>query len=289
MPERTDGPSFAVRVARAVSVTGPMCAGVDPSAGLLDAWGLPDDPSGLERFSLTCVEAFAGVVPVIKPQVAFFERHGSAGMAALESVVAAARAAGLLVICDAKRGDIGSTTAAYASAWLDPDSSLAGDAVTALPYMGLGSLRPLIDLAGHHGKGVIVVVRSSNPEGRALQEAVTDHGEGPSVEDLLLAQIAELNRGSGAGAVPGGTVGAVVGATLAPSSFPLPTLGGVVLAPGVGAQGGGSAEVAALFGGCPSGSVLASASRSILSAGPDVAPLAAAARRVRDEMAEVLA
>jgi orotidine-5'-phosphate decarboxylase len=282
----TAGTGFADRVAAAVSASGPMCAGIDPSADLLQAWGLPDDARGLVRFALTCVEAFAGVVPVIKPQVAFFERHGSAGVAALESLVAAARQAGLLVICDAKRGDIGSTMAAYASAWLDPDSALAGDAVTALPYLGLGALQPLVDRAGGHGKGVIVVVRSSNPEGRPVQEAVTDRGSGPSVEDLLLTQIAHLNH---AGAVPAGTVGAVVGATLAPSAFPISSLGGVVLAPGVGAQGGGAAEVAALFGGCPPGSVLASASRSILSAGPAVAALAGAARRVRDEMAAVLA
>jgi orotidine-5'-phosphate decarboxylase len=285
MPETDVTVSFADRVAGAVASTGPMCAGVDPSAGLLLAWGLSDDAEGLRSFALRCVEAFAGVVPVIKPQVAFFERHGSAGLAAYESLVSAAGDAGLLVIADAKRGDIGNTMAAYADAWLGSDSPLAADAVTALPYLGLGSLQPLVDLAGAHGRGVIVVVRSSNPEGRPLQEARTDRGSGPSVEDLLLSQVAALNVG---GTVPGGTVGVVVGATLEPSGFPLPTLGGVVLAPGVGAQGGGAEEVAALFGGCPPGSVLASASRSILEAGPGVPQLAAAARRVRDEMGEVL-
>jgi orotidine-5'-phosphate decarboxylase len=285
MPDSPGSPSFGDRVASAVAGTGPLCAGIDPSAELLAAWNLTDDARGVLDFGMRCVEAFAGVVPVIKPQVAFFERHGSAGLAALESVLAAARDAGLVVIADAKRGDIGSTMAAYASAWLGPDSPLAADAVTALPYLGLGSLQPLFDLAGAHGRGVIVVVRSSNPEGRALQEAVTDRGKGPSVEDLLLGQIAALNHG---GAVPPGTVGVVVGATLQPSGFPLPELGGVVLAPGVGAQGGGAIEVAALFAGCPPGSVLASASRSLLAAGPNVSALAASARQVRDEMGEAL-
>ncbi len=281
MPDAPGPPSFADRVASAVAGSGPLCAGIDPSAALLRAWGLADDASGLSHFGLRCVESFAGVVPVVKPQVAFFERHGSAGLAALESVLDAARAAGLLVIADAKRGDIGNTMSAYASAWLGPESRLAADAVTALPYLGLGSLQPLFDLAGAQGRGVIVVVRSSNPEGRVLQEAMTERGKGPSVEDLLLGQIAHLNLG---GSVPAGTIGAVVGATLQRTEFPLPQLGGVVLAPGVGAQGGGAAEVAALFGGCPPGSVLASASRSILAAGPDRPALAAAARQVRDEM-----
>jgi len=283
MAESAAPGSFAARVATAVAATGPLCAGIDPSSDLLQRWGLPDHPAGLRRFGSACVEAFAGVVPVVKPQVAFFERFGSAGMVALESVIAEARSAGLLVIGDAKRGDIGTTMEAYASAWLDPDSPLAVDAVTALAYLGLGALEPLFDLAAPQGRGVIVVVRSSNPEGRTLQEARTDRGRGPAVEDQLLGAIADLNRGSRAG-----TVGAVVGATLEPSAFPLPELGGVILAPGVGAQGAGAAEVGALFAGCPAGSVLASASRSVLGAGPTVAGLAQAARVARDEMAAAL-
>jgi orotidine-5'-phosphate decarboxylase len=275
---------FGARVATAVASTGPFCAGIDPSAALLEAWGLGDDARGLRQFGLRCVEAFAGVVPVVKPQVAFFERHGSSGMAALEAVLSEARSAGLVVIADAKRGDIGSTMEAYARAWLDPDSPLRADAVTAAPYLGLGALQPMIDLAGATGRGVIVVTRSSNPEGRVLQGALTDGGGGPSVEDMILAGIAELNRST----VPAGTVGAVVGATLAPSHYRLADLGGVILAPGVGAQGGDAAGVHALFSECPEGSVLASSSRSVLAAGPDAGALGAAARRARDEMADAL-
>jgi orotidine-5'-phosphate decarboxylase len=278
--------SFGHRVATAVAGSGPLCAGIDPSLGLLEQWGLPTDASGLAQFGLRCVEAFAGVVPVVKPQVAFFERCGSAGLAAFETVVAEARSAGLLVIGDAKRGDIGSTMEAYSAAWLDPASPLAVDAVTAVPYLGLGALGPMVTRAAAHGKGVIVVVRSSNPEGAMLQQARTDGGAGPAVEDRLLEEIATLNAGE---AVPSGTVGAVVGATLAPSAFPLSALGGVILAPGVGAQGAGPVEVARLFAGCPAGSVLASASRSILGAGPDVASLADAARKTLDEMGSALA
>jgi orotidine-5'-phosphate decarboxylase len=286
MGDRENGRGFGARVAAAVAATGPLCAGVDPSADLLAAWDLPDDARGVRTFGLRCVEAFAGVVPVIKPQVAFFERHGSPGMAALESVLEEARATGLLVVADAKRGDVGTTMQAYAETWLDPRSPLRADAVTASPYLGLGALQPMIDLAGAHGRGVMVVARSSNPEGRRLQTALVDQGRGPSVEDMMLADIAELNGG---GQVPPGTVGAVIGATLAPSAFPLADLGGVILAPGLGAQGGTDARVGALFAACPVGSVLPSSSRMLLATGPDVKALASAARATREAMAEALA
>jgi orotidine-5'-phosphate decarboxylase len=276
-------------VVAAVAATGPLCAGLDPSPALLGQWGLPDSADGLRTFGLRCVEAFAGTVPVIKPQVAFFERHGSAGLGALEDILAAARQAGLLVIADAKRGDIGTTMEAYASAWLDPDSPLCADAVTAQAYLGIGALEPAFDLAAASGRGVVVVARSSNPEGRSLQEAVVagggGGGDGRTVEDDLLSAIARFNHGDRRRA---GTVGAVVGATLAPSGFDLSGLGGVILAPGFGAQGGTAATVAALFGDCPRGTVLPSTSRSLLAAGPEVASLARSARVARDEMAAVL-
>jgi orotidine-5'-phosphate decarboxylase len=277
--------SFGDRLAAAVGRTGPLCAGIDPSAELLERWGLGDDAIGLREFGLRCVEAFAGSVPVVKPQVAFFERFGSAGLSALERVISEAGDAGLLVIADAKRGDIGSTMEAYASAWLDPSSPLAVDAVTVLPYLGLGAIQPMIEMAARRGRGVIVVVRSSNPEGRVIQTAMTDSGSGPSVEDLLLGQIASLNR---SGPIPAGTVGAVVGATLEPSTFSLDSLGGPILAPGVGAQGGTAERVAALFGGCGRGSVVANVSRSLLVAGPGPVELRAAAMVVREEMAAAL-
>lgn len=277
--------SFGVRLAEAVESTGPICVGIDPSTSLLRRWGLSDDADGLRQFGAGCLEAFADLVGVVKPQVAFFERHGAAGIAALETLMADARSLGMLVIADAKRGDIGSTVDAYASAWLADDSPLCADAVTALPYLGLGALGPMVELAGATGRGVIVVVRSSNPEGRPLQTALTDGGIGPSVEDSLLQEIGKLNGG---GAVPPGTVGAVVGATLAPSQFPLSALGGPILSPGVGAQGATAADLTALFGECAGGSVVANVSRSVLTAGPDLAALRRAVRASRDEMAAAL-
>jgi orotidine-5'-phosphate decarboxylase len=275
--------SFGARVADAVGRFGPLCAGIDPSAALLHAWGLPDDATGLRSFCRICVEALGGAVAVIKPQVAFFERHGSAGMAELERLLVEAREAGLLVLADAKRGDIDTTAAAYADAWLREGSTLAADAVTVHPYLGLAALAPLITLAGRTGRGVIVVTRSSNPEGRLIQEAVTRSGD--SVEESLLAEIAAWNESP---ELPTGTVGAVVGATLPRSIFPLSQLGGVILAPGLGAQGAQLDEIAERFGGCAPGTVVASTSRALLASGPKPAELRRAAADLSNELAAVL-
>ncbi len=275
---------FADRVVTAGADTGPLCAGIDPSADLLAAWGLSDDAGGLRTFSLRCLEAFSGIAAVVKPQVAFFERHGAAGIAVLEELLAAARGAGVLAIADAKRGDIASTSAAYADAWLGEASPLVADAVTVTPYLGLGALEPMIDLARTNGRGVFVVVRSSNPEGRPLQSA--RQADGALVEDALLAEIGRRNRDECA--TTGGTLGslgAVIGATLGPSETPLSEVRGVFLAPGVGAQGAGADDVATLFAGCPPGSVLPNVSRSILAAGPTAGALRDAALAVRDELA----
>jgi orotidine-5'-phosphate decarboxylase len=275
--------SFGDRVAAAVAATGPLCAGIDPSARLLAEWGLSDDARGLRSFCRSCVEGFAGAVSVVKPQVAFFERHGSAGMAELERLIAEASAAGLIVIADAKRGDIDSTAEAYADAWLGETSPLAADAVTAHPYLGLGALAPLVRLGAANGRGVLVVARSSNPEGRGLQQATTAGGAG--VEDMLLAEIAELN---GSPDIPAGTVGAVIGATLEPSAFALSQLGGVILAPGLGAQGAGPADVATRFAGCRPGSVLPSSSRGLLNEGPEPVALQRSARSLNRELAAAM-
>jgi orotidine-5'-phosphate decarboxylase len=271
--------SFGDGVAAAVTRLGPLCAGIDPSPALLADWGLSDDAAGLRAFCDGCVDGFAGAVAVVKPQVAFFERHGSAGMAELERLIAAATAAGLIVIADAKRGDIDSTAAAYADAWLGERSALAVDAVTVHAYLGLAALAPLVRLGAANGRGVLVVARSSNPEGRELQRAITAGGRG--VEDMLLAEIAALNESP---EVPLGTVGAVVGATLEPSSFTLSQLGGVILAPGLGAQGAGPADVAARFAQCRPGTVLPSSSRGLLNEGPEPADLRRSAQALNREL-----
>jgi orotidine-5'-phosphate decarboxylase len=274
---------FLERVTAAVQRHGPLCAGIDPSSALLGQWGLSDDAAGLRTFSARCVEAFGGAVAVIKPQVAFFERHGSAGMAVLEQLLADAGEAGLLVIADAKRGDIDSTAEAYADAWLGARSPLAADAVTAHAYLGIAALAPLVQRAAANGRGVLVVARSSNPEGRGLQLATT--ADGTSVEDMLLGEVAALN---GSGEFPAGVAGAVIGATLPPSNFSLSQLGGVILAPGLGAQGAGPAEIAQRFAGCLPGAVLPSSSRGILRHGPDPAAMRREALTLSQELSDAM-
>jgi orotidine-5'-phosphate decarboxylase len=265
---------FGDRLADAVAVRGPLCPGIDPHPELLRSWGLTVDSDGLNRFSDACVAAFSGFA-IVKPQVAFFESHGSAGFAVLERTIAALRAEGVLVLADAKRGDIGSTMAAYAQAWVG-QSPLAADAVTASPYLGFGSLDPLFDLAASNGRGVFVLAATSNPEGASVQRA---HTEGRSVAQSIVDAAAALNAASG----EPGSVGVVVGATL--SSPPdVSRLGGPVLVPGVGAQGG-RPEGLRDFGGARAGQLLPAVSREILRAGPDVSSLRAAAEKLRDAVA----
>jgi orotidine-5'-phosphate decarboxylase len=274
---------FGARLAAATAARGPLCVGIDPHPGLLAAWGLPDDASGLERFARTVVEALADVVAVLKPQAAFFERHGSRGIAVLEAVVADARSTEVLTIVDAKRGDIGSTMAAYADAFAGDRSPLAGDAVTVSPYLGFGSLRPVLDVAAATGRGVFVLALTSNPEGPGVQHAVRPDGR--SVAQAVLDAVAAEN----AGAAPQGSVGVVVGATVTGDgrAHDFSALNGPILAPGLGAQGGTAAGLAAVFGDALP-RVLPSTSREVLAAGPSPAGLRDAAARARDELASAL-
>jgi len=277
--------TFGMRLAAAIAATGPLCAGIDPSGAVLREWGLTDDAPGLREATRRCVEAFAGVVAAVKPQVAFFERHGSAGMGVLEELVAEARQAGLLVIADAKRGDVANTAAAYADAWLG-DGPFAADAVTAVAYVGLGALASMVDTAREKGRGLFVVVASSNPEGRTVQRAVTQGGR--RVADELLAELRAGNEAeTRALGVRLGSLGAVVGSTVDPPEG-LSSLAGPVLAPGVGAQGAGPADVGRRFAGCPTGSVLPSSSRSLLALGPSVRALRDGALAQREELADAL-
>jgi orotidine-5'-phosphate decarboxylase len=266
---------FGRRLADAVSRRGPLCPGIDPHPELLRAWDLTVDADGLAKFCDVCVTAFTDFA-VVKPQVAFFEAYGAAGYAVLERTITSLRSAGVLVLADAKRGDIGSTMAAYADAWVG-DSPLAADAVTASPYLGFGSLQPLIDTASAHGRGVFVLAATSNPEGATVQRA--DAG-GQTVAQSIVDAAAAVNR---AAQPEPGSVGVVVGATLSDPPD-VSALGGPVLVPGVGAQGGRPEALGGL-GGAKPGQLLPAVSREILRAGPDVAAVRAAAERFRDAVA----
>lgn len=290
MPETPS--AFGARLRKAMDSRGQLCVGIDPHPALLAAWGLNDDAAALERFSLTVLEAVGDSAAAVKPQVALFERHGSAGMAALERVLAACSDAGMLSIADAKRGDIGSTMAAYADAWLRDGSALAADAVTLSPYLGFESLRPALDLAASSGRGVFVLALTSNPEGASVQHVggggaasvaarIVDAAAAENARELNARELggrdgrAPATGGLGStGLVVGATVGSALtelGITLAESAAP-------ILAPGLGAQGATGADLRATFGDAfPS--VLATSSRDILQAGPSPAALRDAARR----------
>jgi orotidine-5'-phosphate decarboxylase len=269
-PRRSSEP-FGLRLARAKADHGPLCVGIDPHAAELAAWGLPDDVSGVRDFSLRMLEAAAGRAAAVKPQSAFFERHGSGGIAVLEGVLAAARELQTLVILDVKRGDIGSTAVAYADAYLRPGSALFADAVTASPYLGFGSLDPLFAAARSAGSGVFVLAYTSNPEAPQVQQARGPDGR--TVTASVLADLAALNAGSEAG-----SFGAVVGATAGSVEGDL-QINGPLLAPGLGAQGATADDLPVVFGAALPW-VLPSASRSLSGAGPDATALA---RAIQDQ------
>jgi orotidine-5'-phosphate decarboxylase len=279
--------SFGTRLRVAMDEHGPLCAGIDPHPGLLAHWGLDQTVQGLETFAMTCVQAFAGTVAVVKPQSAFFERFGSAGVAVLERTLTGLREAGTLSLLDVKRGDIGSTMAAYAGAYLCPESPLCADAITVSPFLGFESLRPALDLARESGRGVFVLTLTSNPEGAQVQHAVRD---GRTVAGSIVDGVTSQNARDGIAGVLG-SVGMVIGATVGEAvhrlGLDLAAANAPLLAPGVGAQGATAGDLATVFG-AALGNVLAASSREILGAGPDAAALKAAAGHTARQLSSIL-
>lgn len=285
----TDTAPFGARLQAAMAQHGPLCAGIDPHRGLVESWGLTYDLAGVERFTMTCVEAFGGAVAAVKPQSAFFEVFGAKGVALLERALTDLRDAGTLTVLDVKRGDIGTTVDAYGEAFLGKDAPAAADAITLSPYLGYGSLRPAIDLAHATGRGVFVLALTSNPEGAQVQHARL--ADGRSVAGAIADEAGKDNaeaRGRGELGSIGLVVGATVGSAVRDLGVDLPAMAGPVLAPGLGAQGATAADVRSVFAGALP-QVLASSSRDVLRAGPDVAALRARAREVATEVAGITA
>ena len=262
--------AFGARLMAAMQDRGPLCVGIDPHPKVLASWGLADTAESLAAFSDAILDASVGSVAAVKPNSAFFERHGSRGDAALEHTLGRARELGLLTILDVKRGDIGSTMEGYADAYLAEGVPLEADAITVSPYLGVGSLRPAFELAEHTGKGIFILALTSNPEGASVQHAIG--ADGVPVATSIARAAAVLN----AGARPMGSVGLVVGATIGDAvkalGIDLVAVNGPLLAPGVGAQGAGPAELAAVFGDARP-QVLVNQSRGIAAAGPIVEKL----------------
>jgi len=264
---------FGRRLRGLVDRRGTLCLGVDPHPALLADWGLPADARGLAEFSRLALEAFGDLAAAVKPQVALFEEHGSAGLAVLERLLGDIADAGALSVADAKRGDIGSTTAAYARAWLGEGSALACDALTVSPYLGVGALDPAFELAADTGRGLFVLARTSNPEGGAVQDARLA-ADGRTVAQAVVDEVAARNADAVAGGPADGACGpfgVVVGATVADPPR-LDALGGPVLMPGVGEQGGTMADVRRIAGAARP-VTLVNVSRQVLRAGPDPAAM----------------
>jgi orotidine-5'-phosphate decarboxylase len=272
---------YGQRLSAAIAERGRLCVGIDPHTSILRDWGLDLDASGLERCARGTVEALGDLVPVFKPQSAFFEAYGAAGVAVLERTLTDIRSAGALSLLDVKRGDIGSTMDAYAAAYLTDRSQLAADAVTLSPYLGFGSLDGAIAAAVASGRGVYVLALTSNPEALRIQHAIAPDGQ--TVGQLIVDEAAARNIGDGLGAV-----GIVVGATIGATGIDFSRLNGPILSPGIGAQGATAADLREVFGAALP-LVLPSTSRKILMAGPARTGLRAAASRALAEMEAALA
>ena len=271
MTSTTVTSSFGERLRTAMAERGQLCVGIDPHVHLLAEWGLDASAAGAREFGLRTVEAAAGAVGVVKPQVSFFERYGSAGFAALEDVLAAARVAGLLVIADAKRGDIGTTMDAYGEAWLMPGSPLEVDAVTVNPFLGVGTLEGTFALAESAGKGAFVLAATSNPDAFTAQRARLDSAEAPG-ETVSGAIVREVSARNARVTAPGqwGSIGFVIGGTVDWTEAGLEPFEPIapILGPGFGHQGAEPGDLRSRFGALAP-AVIASESRSILAAGPD--------------------
>lgn len=278
---------YGRRVRDAVVERGSLCLGIDPHPNLLAQWGLADDAGGVREFSLRVLEAAGDLASSIKPQVAFFEAYGSAGMAVLEEVCGRARDTGSLVIADAKRGDIGSTLAAYARAWLGEDAPFYCDALTLSPYLGVGALAPAFDLAADTGKGLYILAATSNPEAVNLQNATltspSERGGESTVAQAVAEEVRQQNLAVRGGSDP--SFGLVLGATVKNP----PQVGsehGPLLVPGFGAQGGTPSDVRRVCGSNLDAAMI-NVSRSVLSEGPDVEKLRAATSGVIKELSQL--
>ena len=268
---------FADRLMAGVREKGPLCVGIDPHAAMMPALFGKAGPEAAAKWGVALVERCVGRAAVVKPQAGLFERWGSKGLAALEEVCQAATRAGLIVILDAKRGDIGSTAEGYAEGYLGADSSCPCDAITVNPYMGVDTLEPFVSVAEREGKGVVVLTRTSNPGSKDFQQKLID-GEplylhvarslGPMIDRLR----GQDTQWSGLMMVVGATGPAEAARVRATSGDAL------FLVPGYGAQGAGARDALAGFvkrpGGLEGGVV--NASRSV--AMPDSAKGATAVK-----------
>ena len=257
--------TFSRSLEAAFSSKGQLCVGIDPHEEILLENGFEVSATGVYEFSMKMLDQLEDVVSIVKPQVSFYERFGSEGFATLEKVLYSAMERGLLVIADAKRGDIGSTMEAYAQAWLGKSAPFACDALTVNPYLGVGALATAASLASERGKGLFVLAATSNPEGASLQLSMQQE----SVAAQVANEVAALNSTTATSNSKFGSLGLVIGATVSLSKYGLSSLNEgktslrtTILAPGFGFQGARLEDAKSIFGEL-SGDVLYSISRSV--------------------------
>jgi len=250
-------PHFADQLIEAIRSKGTPCVvGLDPNIALMPesfrrTHQLDEDcdnataAAGILAYNEMVLDAVADLVPAVKPQSAYFEQFGSAGILALEKTIASARSRGLLVILDVKRNDIGSTSAAYARAYLRPNTPTESDSITLLPYLGEDSLEPFISTATEYGKGLFVCVKTSNPGSQDIQDRRAGGLPIHTHVANMLAPHAQKTKGRNGY----GLVGAVVGATWpdAARSLRAALPHSLFLVPGIGAQGGDPAALKPFF------------------------------------------
>ncbi len=251
----------------------PLCVGLDPHLDLIAPLfrradmrpSAPETAAAVEDLLTAVLDRLVGRVAVVKPQIAFFELLGAAGIGVLERLVARARAAGLLVLLDAKRGDVGSTAAGYAGAYLAPGAACEVDAITLSPYLGLDSLEPFVRCAEANGRGLFTLVKTSNPGSGDLQDREV---EGEPVYAVVARALASLTDRLAGPATGWSSLGAVVGATYPEQAERIRSLlpSGLFLIPGYGAQGASAADAVRSFVAGPSGleGGLVSSSRGVL-------------------------
>jgi len=242
---------FATKLAEAIRSSGtPLCMGIDPHLSMMPAlFGDVSTPGShatiraIEDFTMACLEAAKGRVAAIKPQAAFFEAQGHEGMRVLANLGRAATEAGMLVIMDAKRNDIGSTNAAYAEAWIGHDAPFPSDALTVNAFLGMDTLEPLLARADATGSGLFVLTRTSNPGAGAIQDLDVD---GKPLFHRLAEQLAPL-AAARCDEQGGSSLGIVAGATWPDEARALRAIlpSAPFLVPGFGAQGAGPADALA--------------------------------------------
>ena len=257
--------TFSRSLEAAFSSKGQLCVGIDPHEDILYDNGFEVSASGVFEFSMKMLDQLEDTVSIIKPQVSFFERFGAEGFSTLEKVLESAKDRGLLVIADAKRGDIGSTMEAYAQAWLGKSAPFVCDALTVNPYLGVGALAPAASIASERGKALFVLAATSNPEGLSLQSS----GQ-VSVAEQVANEVAALNSATASSNSRFGAIGLVIGATVPLAKLGLAkinedktALRTTILSPGFGYQGAKLEDAKSIFGDL-TGDVLFSISRSAL-------------------------